>query len=398
MLASPHRPSPNAGPDCSHTHTRGNRYKEFKGLAKSTIKAVMAENNSDYSRSRQTLSEIASKSWRFSFTNFFRRAAIPPEPPVVATGCEELDTELFALSKGSREKQIFEDRNIAQLLNEAEHAAASELVECECCYGDYPWDEIAACSEGHFFCHGCLLKSVQEGLYGQGRNLVGEMCSVRCLSSSATPPCEAFVSQDLLEAVLPGDVFQHLEEKAATESLDRSGLDLVRCPFCAYAEVVSPITYRLKRSATVFAIVASVVIGSLIPLALGALLVAAGSVLFACAIQPLFPQNISRGVGEFLTAVSVQRRVERAAKRIGNRKRGALFKCANGRCERESCIECGKEWAAFHKCFEKEEDSVRIFVEKAMADAVKRTVMISTFYVFEVPPAPGNPRIPPTKY
>lgn len=336
----------------------------------------MAENNSDYTRTRATLSDIALKSWRFSFTNFFRGTRVSTtEPHTTPTGNDELDTEIAALSKPSRDKQIAADRTIAQLLNEAEHAAASELVECECCYGDYAWDEIAACSAAHFFCHGCLLKSVQEGLYGQGRNLVGEMCSVRCLSSSATPPCEAFVPLDLLEAVLPADVFQHLEDKTATDSLDRCGLDLVKCPFCAYAEVVPASSYRFKRSAAALSFIAAALLAALIPLALGAVAFTLASILFTVAVQPLFPAGPAASMGGWLAAVSLRARVERAARKLERRRRGMLFRCA-GRCQRESCVECGKEWAPFHRCYEKEEDGVRIFVERAMADAVKRTVTL----------------------
>lgn len=335
----------------------------------------MAENNSDYIRTRTTLSEIALKSWRFSFTSFFRgsRASTQIEPHVTSTGNDELDTEISALSKPARDKQISADRAIAQLLNEAEHAAASELVECECCFGEYAWDEIAACSAAHFFCHGCLLKSVQEGLYGQGRNLVGEMCSVRCLSSSATPPCDAFVPLDLLEAALPHDVFQHLEDKTATDSLDRCGLDLVKCPFCAYAEAVPASSYRFKRSAAAIACIATALVATFIPLALGAVLFALAYILLMVAVQPLFPTRTAASMGGWLTTANLRARVERAARKLERRRRGMLFRCA-GRCGRESCVECTKEWTPFHRCYEKEEDGVRIFVERAMADAVKRTV------------------------
>lgn len=325
----------------------------------------MAENNSDYARSRATLSTIALKSWRFSLTAFFRgaRPTIPSEPPIPVSGNPDLDSELHVLAAPSRESQIASDRTLAQLLNEAEHAAASDLVECECCFGDYAWDEITACAAGHFFCHGCLLKSVQEGLYGQGRNLVAAMCSVRCLSSSAAPACEASVPLELLEAVLPADVFQSLEDRTATESVERSGLEVVKCPFCSYAEAVPRERWRLRRWVKVGAGVLGILLAAFLPL----VMVAALSVLFMAVVRPLF-----RETGGWLEGVGLRRRVEKAAGKVQRRRRGMLFKCA-GRCKRESCVECGKEWAPFHRCFEKEEDGVRIFVERAMADAVKRT-------------------------
>lgn len=89
------------------------RNLEFKGLSKSTIPAVMAENNHDYRKSRATLAEIASKSWRFSVSSFFRRKKSDTttfSPELRVTGCEELDAELRELGKDRIEAQITEDR------------------------------------------------------------------------------------------------------------------------------------------------------------------------------------------------------------------------------------------------------------------------------------------------
>lgn len=345
--------------------------KEFKGLSKSTIKAVMAEHNNSYPHARQTLSTIATRSWRFSLSSFFRGTRLPTLPPTTPTGNQELDAELFALAAPARESQISADRAMARLLNEAEHATADALVECECCYGSYPWDEIAVCSadSGHFFCHGCLLRSVQEGLYGQGRNLVPETCSVRCLSAAADPACEAFVAPELLKKVLPEEIMRALEEKIVSESLDKCGLQLVKCPFCCYAEVAEEVQWRVRRvvvgsGGSISAAVAAVVVT---PWAfMAALLLLLLAVMgFMLALQVL-PQS---GPVQFAT-----RKAAKAASKIAAQHRGKLFKCgAKTRCGRESCIECGKEWQPFHRCFEQESDSVRIFVEKAMADAVKRT-------------------------
>ncbi|KAL7276107.1 hypothetical protein RUND412_000925 [Rhizina undulata] len=350
--------------------------QEFKGLSKSTIRAVLAEHNFDYLRSRQTLTDIAAKSWRFSFTNFFRRKSnnIPTNPTITNTGCEELDAELYAAGQSKRDEQVAQDKDIARLLNEAEHAAASELVECECCFGDYTWDEIVACTEGHFFCNNCLTKSVQEGLYGQGRNLVGEKCSIKCLSCAAQPACEAFVPLEVLVNALPADVYQSLEDKTATDSLDKSGLELVKCPFCAYAEVDELKQYHVKRSAKFFFLFAGLALSPSIPYYLGTVLTTFLIILLTLTLRPYILSKSTIPVTDYyFSSISMPPRIEQAIKRVQRKRRGALFKCRDARCKKESCMECSKEWAPFHKCYEKEEDSVRIYVEKAMADAVKRT-------------------------
>ncbi|KAF8243320.1 hypothetical protein K440DRAFT_664172 [Wilcoxina mikolae CBS 423.85] len=340
-------------------------YKEFRGLSKSTVQAVMAEHNFMYTRSRATLAEIAAKSWRFSLSNLFRRSPRftsfldPSTRP--STGCKELDDELFDLGRELREAQIAADREIAAQLNEAEHADANELLECQCCFGDYAWEETVVCTEGHFFCHGCLIRSVQESIYGQGKSLLTTHCSVRCLSSSASPPCTSSVPADILRAVLPDEIYHSLEDRTASESLEKSGLKLIRCPFCGYAEADELQPYRIKCSALAIGIMTPfVAISSLSALLPGfALLWRTCLALLLIAFSPLLSTSTSR-----LSAVIRQ---------VHLRRRGTLFRCYNPRCSRESCILCSKEWAPFHKCYEREEDAVRIFVEKAMADAVKRT-------------------------
>jgi hypothetical protein len=84
---------------------------EFKGLPKSSIQAVLAENNYDYRRSKETLQTVASRSWRFSISTFFRRRKPDPVASVTApnTGCAELDSEIVELLQPIREKQIAED-------------------------------------------------------------------------------------------------------------------------------------------------------------------------------------------------------------------------------------------------------------------------------------------------
>lgn len=349
----------------------------------------MAEHNFSYIRSRDTLSQIAAKSWRFSFSNFFRRSARPlPSEHIVVTGCKELDDELFELHRPKRDEQAAADRLVATSLNEEQYAAAEELLECQCCYGDYAWEDIAACSDGHFFCHACLVRSVQEGIYGQGRNLVGDKCSVQCLSSSAQPPCEATVPLDVLESVLPPDVHQHLEDRTLSDSLERSGLRLIRCPFCSYAETDELLPYTVKRSAMVLgtvlaccaALVFLMLVGESIFFILWLMLV-----LLVCSTGFVYP--------------SFSARLERTVRKVNLRRRGTLFRCGNLKCSRESCINCCKEWTAFHKCFEKEEDEARIYVERAMADAVKRTVNKRPL----PPPVPrvlimSDPAVPPLQH
>lgn len=356
----------------------------------------MIENNHDYLRSRATLAEIASKSWRFSISTLFRRKRLEIAnsiPEARSTGCEELDAELRALGKDRIEAQIAEDQKrmkdflintarefpdllciVSALLDEAEHAAASELVGCETCYGDYTWNEIAACSVGHFICYGCLTRSVQEILYGQGQNMVGAKSSIRCISAAASPACDACIPPEILARVISEDMLRAMEEKAATENLDRSGMNLIRCPFCSYAEVDELQPYRIREWAKICVMVVLLLFYVYTP---ASIILAFMFTFFSTYLLTLFLPRVSNAVVlDTVEFFSLHKHWHNAVRRIQLKRRGALFKCCNGRCKRESCIQCCKEWSAFHRCYEKEEDSVRVYVEKAMANAVKRTVGI----------------------
>ncbi|KAI5783887.1 hypothetical protein DFH27DRAFT_596467 [Peziza echinospora] len=365
---------------------RGLLQQEFKALSKSTIHTVMIESNYDYVRSRAKLTGISAKSWRYSVATFFRRKK--PEYRTQTseprqTGCEELDAELRELGADKILAQIAEDRKISALLDEAEHAAASALVECETCYGDFSWNEIAACSEGHFICHSCLIRSVQESIYGQGQSIIGDGCSMRCLSAAAAPACKACIPPEILARVLPDDLLRNMEDKAACDNLDRSGLGLVRCPFCSYAEVDDMRSYRIKRSAIIPAfilllLVPVLILGAVIPLSwIFSFVVAVVLGVFSVYISvPYLPREVMVVVEEVFGSTPLITRWENAVRRVQLKRRGTLFRCQSSRCKRESCVQCYKEWAPFHKCFEKEGDSIRIHIEKAMANAVKRTCPI----------------------
>lgn len=258
------------------------------------------------------------------------------------------------------------------MLDEAEHAAASDLISCETCYGDYSWNQIAACSVGHFTCYGCLTRSLQENVYGQGQSITDGKFSIRCISAAATPTCDECIPPDVLVRAVPEDLLRAMEEKVAMENLERSCLSLVRCPFCSYAEVDELQPYELKPRARVCAFLMLLLfymyVSNRVILAFLFLF------LFTHLITPFLPPESDGIIISTIELLSLHKHWQRSVKSVQLKRRGTLFKCRNERCKRESCIRCSKEWSAFHKCYEKEEDSVRTYVEKAMANAVKRTV------------------------
>ncbi|RPA87507.1 hypothetical protein BJ508DRAFT_410273 [Ascobolus immersus RN42] len=371
------RGKPRVGPLQRWERFRSEEYKEtvygllkieFKGLPKSSIQAVLAENNYDYRRSKATLQTVASRSWRFSISTFFRRRKPDPIASVTApnTGCAELDSEIVELLQPIREQQIAEDNRLSQLLDEAEHAAASELVECETCYGDVTWNRTGCCSEGHFVCYDCLTRAVQQGIYGQGMDLVAEKGSIRCMSA-ASGGCEAVIPRDILERALPQATITALDAKFVAESLDRCKLPLVRCPFCSYGESDELDYYRFRRAPlTILKIILAVTVVGPIPF-IGLIALLLLTFLF---LLPMLTESTPKA-GTFTH--KMRGVLEDSVHRIQRKRRGQRFVCQSEQCGKASCLDCQKDWFPFHKCYEDELDGARIYVERAMAEAVKRT-------------------------
>jgi hypothetical protein len=348
---------------------------EFRGLASSTVRNVVSENNGDYVRSREVLLDIAAKSWRFNLTAWITRRTKPASRPLIdvlerSTGCVRLDEEIYALGKPERDAQSSRDGQLAKSINEEEYTQAQALLECECCFGDFAWEDITACTNGHFFCHMCLDRSVKEALYGQGGCLFHEKGTVRCISSVALSGCQGFVRSTLLSQVLPAETFERLEERLARDQLRHSGLQLVHCPACTYAAVDISVAPRLRSNMVGLLVLAVICIVRFFSQYLSMLLTLPISIL-AC-LYNAWDRLYGTDFGTARTWVTdTMTRVRR--RRMGVAK---VFKCQNPRCKISTCIECGKEWTAFHNCRRETLDSQRLYVERAMSEAVKRTVWV----------------------
>uniref|UniRef100_A0A8C2SS59 E3 ubiquitin-protein ligase RNF216 n=1 Tax=Coturnix japonica TaxID=93934 RepID=A0A8C2SS59_COTJA len=100
-----------------------------------------------------------------------------------------------------------------------------QMIECRCCYGEFAFEELTQCADGHLFCKECLIKYAQEAVFGSGKS------ELSCMEGSCT--CSFPTSE--LEKVLPETILcKYYERKAEEEVAAACADELVRCPFCNF--------------------------------------------------------------------------------------------------------------------------------------------------------------------
>ncbi|KIW19558.1 hypothetical protein PV08_00131 [Exophiala spinifera] len=356
--------------------------REFNGLSRSAIDAVLAEVNSSYTLARPTLQAIVNRSWRNTFTSLFKKRKPSREPPsillerpktatsparLLTTGNPELDEELSVLFTGSvqaaeKDRQQTIDLELALALNLREAEEAGAIFECQVCYNDVPFEDVSACTHsGHTICLDCVRRTLHEAIFGQGwaKSVEVGRGTLKCL---ATDSCDGYIPPDLVErAVLREksgtETWTRFEDRLAEDNLQKSGLPIIRCPFCSYAEATqvydrnsaAELTWHF-RWPTGINIFVFIMMLELIPS-------------IACIILPfllIFPGYF---LALFYTALG----------HAASRRRTSRFTCRRPSCSRKSCLKCLKAWHDPHVCHEPLILSLRKTVEAARTAAVKRT-------------------------
>ncbi|EAU37184.1 conserved hypothetical protein [Aspergillus terreus NIH2624] len=363
--------------------------KEFSGLSKSTVEAVLAEVNFSYMRAHPTLRDLSRKTWRATINNILpsfknKRERDPHHPLIVwhrhsegeliprlkETGCSELDQELHdallvPLLRANQEAREEQDRRLAVQLNVHEAIAAEALYECECCLSDVTFEEIATCSENaHIMCYDCIRRTIHEALFGQGwsQSIDTERSTLKCLSPVSDEPCTGSLNADVVKQALllekSGlETYTKFETRLASDALMRTQLKLVRCPFCSYAEVDSAyhppeggIPWRFRRDGLIPTILMTLLLLDLIPL------LAIPLVMLHLVDSTIIPTILRNSILHLYLTI-----------------RPKKFICANSLCRETSCITCQKPWRDPHVCHEPLLLDLRATVEAARTAAVKRT-------------------------
>ena len=370
--------------------------QEFKSVSKSAVRAVLAEENHSYTRSRGTLQGLAAKSWRNAIASLWIRWRKTSEerkqhfmvicntkdggsphrlPTLKETGDPELDKELQKtilepLLASLRSEQELKDWDLANDLNDKEARAAKALYECQCCFSDSPFEQITICTtSAHFVCQGCVGRAVTESLFGQGwaRNVDHVNGLLKCPSLSSGDGCNGYIQQDIVQRAIQqakggGKTWEQWNARLTEDCLSESQLSLVKCPFCAYAEVdelytpASQITYHPNLARPKTALLLFIITLNFLPLlALYFVLchLITTHILPLPPLKPILSKSLSRLV----------RRHHRPGR----------FHCRSPSCAQWSCLTCAQPWRDPHTCFESAAVSLRTAIESARTAALKRT-------------------------
>ncbi|PYH72623.1 E3 ubiquitin-protein ligase [Aspergillus vadensis CBS 113365] len=362
--------------------------KEFNGLSKSTVEAVLAEVNFSYLRARPTLQDLSRRTWRATFNSIlpsFKRGKDKNEHPLIVwqrqpdgdmiprlkkTECPELDRELYwallaPLLRTRREERLDRDQKLGEELNETEAKEADAVYECECCLDDVTFEQISTCSDNtHIICYGCIRRTIHEALFGQGwgKSVDVEKSTLKCLAPFDHDSCPgtldpAIVKQAILLDKAGLETFTKFETRLSSEVLLKSQLKLIRCPFCSYAEVdpvyhpsAHGLVWRFRRDGFLSTLLITIFLLDLIPIL----------------IIPL-------AILYFVNSSAVFIIFQNALLNLCLKNRPKKFTCAHPACRRVSCITCQKPWRDPHVCHEPLLLDLRATVEAARTAAVKRT-------------------------
>ena len=367
--------------------TKGTLCAEFRALSKSTVDAVLAENNYCYTRARPVLQELARKTWRATFENLglFKKKRTKSEPPahlfeqspttgnlrIRSTGSQELDKELRALylrpsATQQKESQEENDRRLALQLGQAEAEKADALYECDCCCGETTFETMAMCTQScHISCVDCIKRTMHEALFGQGwgKSIDADRGTLKCLAPVVDETCEGCIPQQAVRQALltekaGSEGLAKFDERLTAEALLKAQVQLVRCPFCSYAEAdpaCSPdpaqrLAWRFKPANSFGTFLAYIILLDILPFILFIIIVLA-------LVSPTPPSTV----------------FTRSLQDLSRRARSPRFICRHPACGRASCLKCSKPWHDPHTCHEPLLISLRTTVEAARTAAVKRT-------------------------
>ncbi|XP_040596997.1 E3 ubiquitin-protein ligase RNF216-like, partial [Mesocricetus auratus] len=137
----------------------------------------------------------------------------------------------------TKDKAEHEDSFLPLQMNAKPYEKDGQLIECRCCYGDFPFEELTQCSDAHLSCEECLIRDAKEAVFGSGQS---ELSCIKGSCTSSFPIGE-------LEKVLPQTILCKYYERRAEEKVTSAYADeLIRCPSCSFPALLDREVKRFR--------------------------------------------------------------------------------------------------------------------------------------------------------
>jgi hypothetical protein len=347
---------------------------EFNNHYEYSIHGVMAECNNDYFTSREKMLGVHVSILWSSILPFMKRKKTADNTLIDL----ELNNEI---EKQNEIKNCSRDGEIAINTNLIQYEENGQLIECKCCFGDYVFENLVQCTNGHLFCKSCIEKALNDGMYSSGKFRGKKMF---CMTSESECNCE--ISEDSIKDAIPTILFDNYRLTFFEKALKDANLQIAQCPWCPYLEEAPKINSNILFSAFM-RMVSSKVIQNMLSLFfiecfaryfgitwrnmyhyMNMSNIFVILVLYIYCTEPL-TRNVLLLRDKFYNHKLFQWITSRKLYRYLFYKQNVLvLNCK--KCLRASCIECKKEFQALHTCHEEIQDSLRIHVENAMSESL----------------------------
>ena len=143
----------------------------------------------------------------------------------------ELQLEIDFVKKRKMLNEEKKNAIYAAHVNKQQYIDEGELIECGCCFGEFPFEEIIQCSDGHLFCKECLHGYAKEIIFGSA------MTSVKliCMGES----CDQPFPYSQLEKCLTKNEIEKYQGRLQEDCLAKVDIpNLHQCPFCEFVAII----------------------------------------------------------------------------------------------------------------------------------------------------------------
>ncbi|XP_069117648.1 LOW QUALITY PROTEIN: uncharacterized protein [Argopecten irradians] len=222
---------------CDKNKVLTNNYKKhvtvqlqnhFQTLSEDYLQQIMEEHNFCLTLCKRTVLSSISELGEFMAELYLPtpRDLLPlPEDPD-----ELFFNEVLYLRHEADIQNYLEEQKRLKRMRRDEASANGELLSCECCYdNECLFEDMTSCQDGHLFCKECVRRS-SEVVIGDGK------CSFPCLTDN----CKYQFPLPVLQEVMSSHMFSILLRRMQEEEVKQADIpDLVSCPFCSFATIIS---------------------------------------------------------------------------------------------------------------------------------------------------------------